>query len=399
MEASKIYTDKLFQFVQDHLHEDPAQLLLKHHQIKDLDIKEAVQQISARKKAKDKLPSLVANPHIIFPSSISLEQCSSEQTANFKAHFVKGQSLVDLTGGFGVDTYFLGQQFEKVVYLERQGKLAEIVALNFSKLGDRPEKFQVLSQDSIDFLKRRSQTFDWIYVDPARRGGHNQKLYKLADCEPDIVANWEMMRQKADNIMVKASPMLDIKEALKELPAVQEVHVIAVKNEVKEILLIWKKELKEDEPQIKAWNLSMSEEPAFEFTYTEEEHVPVFFSPVEKYLIMPSAAILKTGAFKSFAHQYGIKKLHYNTHLYTAGKLPEKIQGRAFEILEEIKLDKKKIKQLFPSGKVNVLSRNHPLKAEAIKKKFKLKDGGEEFLLACTTSDGLPKAFYCRRVV
>ncbi|WP_317195559.1 THUMP-like domain-containing protein [Echinicola shivajiensis] len=385
--------------MQDHLDEDPAQLLLKHHQIQDLDIKEAVQQISARKKAQHKLPSWVANLHVIFPASISLEQCSSEQTANFKARLVKGQSLVDLTGGFGVDTYFLGQQFEKVVYLERQEKLAEIAALNFSRLSDRPEKFQVLSKDSIEFLSNTDRFFDWIYVDPARRGDHNQKLYKLADCEPDIVSNWAMMIEKADNIMVKASPMLDIKEALKELLAVQVVHVIAVKNEVKEILLIWRKELKDDEPLIKAWNLSDSEESAFEFTYAEEEQVPVFFSPVEKYLIMPSAAILKAGGFKSFAHQYELKKLHPNTHLYTADQLPENIQGRAFEVLEEIKLGKKKIKQLFPSGKVNVLSRNHPLKAEAIKRKFKLKDGGQEFLLACTTSDGQPKAFSCRRVV
>ncbi|WP_317172661.1 THUMP-like domain-containing protein [Echinicola salinicaeni] len=385
--------------MQDHLNEDPAQLLLKHHQNKSLDIKEAVQQISARKKAQNKLPSWVANPHIIFPASISLEQCSSEQTANFKAQFVQGKSLVDLTGGFGVDTYFLGKKFEKVLYLERQEKLAEIAKFNFSTLSNSSDKFQVLSEDSMAFLKNTAQFFDWIYVDPARRGGHNQKLYKLADCEPDIVGHWDMLSHKAACIMVKASPMLDIKEALKELPIVHEVHIVAVKNEVKEVLLIWRKDEKKQEPLIKAWNLSSSEKLAFEFTYTEEEVTPVAFGPVEKYLIMPSAAILKAGGFKSFAHQFGLKKLHSNTHLYTTDKLPEKIQGRVFEVIEVFKLDKKKIKQLFPSGKVNVLSRNHPLKAEAIKKKFKLKDGGEEFLLACTTSDGLPKAFYCKRVI
>ncbi|WP_200974677.1 class I SAM-dependent methyltransferase [Echinicola sp. 20G] len=398
MEASKIYTPLLFQFVQDHLFEDPAQLLLKHHQNTSLDVKEAVQQISARKKAQLKLPSWVANPNVIFPPSISLEQCSSELTAKFKSRLARGASLVDLTGGFGVDTFFLGAHFDKVLYLERQEKLAEIAAMNFSQLSENKVKYEVRSGDSIDYLRQTESSFDWIFVDPARRGGHNQKLYKLADCEPDIITHWEMMTRKASHIMVKASPMLDIKEALREIPAVSHLHVVAVKNEVKEILLIWDRDAEVGSPRVSCWNLSEELDEFFEFSYEEETLSQATFGFPEKYLVLPSAAILKAGAFKSFSQQYGLKKLHPNTHVYTSDKLIAPVQGRVFEILEEQKLDKKQIKKTFPSGKVNVLVRNHPLKPDMIKKKFKLQDGGDEYLFAVTTLDDSPKVYKCKRV-
>ncbi|GAB4107662.1 SAM-dependent methyltransferase [Echinicola sediminis] len=398
MGFSKVYTPELFQFVQDHLQEDPAQLLLKHHQNTSLDIKEAVQQIAARQKAAGKLPMWVANQKVVFPASISLEQCSSELTAIFKRRFVKGECLVDLTGGFGVDTFYLGEQFQQVVYLERQEKLAEIVRFNFHHLSIQPDKYAFLSSESIGYLKNAQADFDWLYVDPARRGGYNQKLYKLADCEPDILGNWDLLTQKAKNIMVKASPMLDIKEAIRELPVLSSIHVVAVKNEVKEILLVWHKEGTEQGVKVSAWNLVGDHAVDFTFGFEGEEATDISYGLPEKYLVIPSAAILKAGAFKSFGKRSGLKKLHPNTHLYTADFLPENLQGRAFEILSEVKLDKKAIKKSFPGGKVNVLVRNHPLKPEVIKKKFRLKDGGEDFLIACTLMDGSAKAFHCRRI-
>ena len=396
MELSKIYTPKLFQFVQDHLNEDPAQLLLRHHQNKELDIKEAVQQISARQKAANKLPSWVANPKVIFPASISLEQCSSELTAIFKRRIVQGKSLIDLTGGFGVDTFYLGEQFQQVVYLERQEKLAETVRFNFPKLSNYPENYTILSTDSMEYLKASKVRFDWIYIDPARRGGQNQKLYKLEDCEPDILGNWDLLTQKAENIMVKASPMLDIKEAIRELPSLTAIHVVAVKNEVKEVLLVWQKEIREGR-KITAWNLTQDQEENFTFDFEEEESADIAYGLPEKYLVIPPAAILKAGAFKSFSKQFGLKKLHPNTHFYTTDLLGENLQGRAFEILGEIKLEKRAIKKTFPTAKVNVLVRNHPMKPEAIKNKFKLKDGGDDYLIACTLLDGSAKAYHCKR--
>jgi 16S rRNA G966 N2-methylase RsmD len=215
---SSKYPDTLFEFVQDHLKEDPAHLLLKYQGSYDFDLKEAVQQVAARQKVKTKLPLWTAHPKVVFPASLALEQSSSELTARYKAGFVQGERLIDLTGGFGVDAFFLGEKFRKVVYIERQKDLAEIVAYNFRLLSSNSQTYEVISTDSMEFLQQTGQFFDWLYIDPARRGGNNQKLFKLADCEPDVRASWPLMKEKAQNIMIKASPMLDIKAVLDELP-------------------------------------------------------------------------------------------------------------------------------------------------------------------------------------
>ncbi|AWW30409.1 class I SAM-dependent methyltransferase [Echinicola strongylocentroti] len=396
MEASKLYTPELFQFVQDHLSEDPAQLLLRHKVSGALDVKEAAVQIAARQKSRRKLPQWIANPSVIFPPTVSLEQCSSEETAIFKRRFVDGERLLDLTGGFGVDSYYLGEGFAEVTYVERQEKLAGIARHNFSALGKHSSQYKVVCGDAIDFLTSVNGQVDWAYLDPARRGEGNQKLYKLSDCEPDIVENWELLTRKAQNIMVKASPMLDIKEALRELPALSEVHVVAVKNEVKELLLIWRSGEKGSR-DITAWDLPAK--ASFAFSLEKEEVEKSSFSLPDNYLVLPSAAILKAGAFKSFGNHYQLKKLHPHTHLYTTSELAEStgILGRIFEIQEEVKMDKKTLRKLFPSGQVNVITRNYTMKPDIIKKKFRLKDGGEDYLVACTVQDGSPKAFWCKR--
>ncbi len=383
--------------MQDHLTEDPAQLLLRHRQSNKFDLKEAVAQIAARQKGRRKLPEWAANKAVIFPPAVSMEQCSSEQTATFKKRLAKGGFLLDLTGGFGVDSYYLGKQFEKVAYVERQDKLAAIADYNFSVLSGGDGKYQVYCGDALAFLRTVEGIADWIYVDPARRGGANQKLYKLADCEPDIIGHWESLTQKAQHIMIKASPMLDIKEAIRELPGLSEVHVVAVKNEVKELLLVWKRE-QEGAAQVMTWDLPHDE--PFHFDFNKEEHAASTFSLPKNYLVIPSAAILKAGAFKVFGNRYRLHKVHMHTHLYTTDELSKTsgVLGRVFRIQEEVKMEKKAIGKAFPAGQVNVITRNYPMKPEIIKKKFRLKDGGEDFLIACTVQDGTPKAYRCRRV-
>ncbi|MEX2592120.1 MAG: class I SAM-dependent methyltransferase [Anditalea sp.] len=393
----QLYTGKLYQFVQDHLQEDPALLLLKYHQTADFDLKEAVQQIASRQKAKTKLPTWTGHPEVVFPASLSLEQSSSEQAALFKARFAQGEKLIDLTGGFGVDTLIFGENFREVTYIEREKKLAEIVAHNFRLLSKDPQKYQVISTDSMEFLKQTDRCFDWLYIDPARRGGNNQKLFKLADCEPNVRAHWPLMKEKAQNIMIKASPMLDIKAVLSELPDIQQVLVVAVKNEVKEVLLIWKKQEKVEEVRLSAFDLKTDKEQRFDFTFEKEEGNEVTYALPQEFLIEPNAAIMKAGGFKSFALRYGLSKLHRNTHLYTALKFPEKIPGRIFKIIQEVKLDKKELKRLFPMGKVNVIVRNHPLKAEDLKKRYGLKDGSEDFLVATMTMEGKARVYWCGR--
>ena len=366
--------------MQDHQSEDPAQLLFAHSGKTDFDLKAAVQQIQARQKAKQKLPSWADNPELIFPPSLSLEQASSEETAKFKSRILpKGKNMIDLTGGYGVDTFYLAENFERAVYCERNPELSAIVEYNFNLL--QPDKFRIIQGDSLEFLSKSDKTFDLIFVDPARRGNHNQKLYKLADCEPDIASFWKLLKSKGNSILVKASPMLDIKQAFIEIPDIQQVWVVSVKNEVKEVLLFWEKGKENKERLIHAVDLQSGGPRKFSFTYEEEESSESIYGEVEKYLLEPYSPILKAGAFRSFGQKFGLKKLHPNSHVYTCEDLPDAIPGRIFEVIQEINNPKKELKQLFPTGKVNVITRNYALSSDELKKKYRLKDGGDNFLI------------------
>ncbi|WP_194976428.1 class I SAM-dependent methyltransferase [Aquiflexum lacus] len=390
------YTASLKQFVQDHLMEDPAQLLFAHSGKTDFDLKEAVQQIQARQKAKQKLPSWAAHPELIFPPSLSLEQASSEETAKFKSGIpTKGKSMVDLTGGFGVDTFYLAKKFEKAVYCEKNPELSAIVEYNFNLL--QSDKFEIIRGDSLEFLSKSDKTFDLIFVDPARRGNHNQKLYKLADCEPDIVSQWELLKSKGKSIMVKASPMLDIKQAINEIPDIQQIWVVSVRNEVKEILLYREEGKVSKERIVHAVDLQSVGPKEFSFTYEEEELSESIFGEVGKYLIEPYSSILKAGAFRSFGKRFGLKKLHPNSHLYTCTDLPEEIPGRILRVIQEINNPKKELKQLFSTGKVNVITRNYALSSDELKKKYRLKDGGEKFLIGTKVGEKF-RLFCCRLI-
>lgn len=405
MNLSELNSAEFRQFVQDHLQEDPALLLFKYQGKVAFDLKMAVQQISARQKAAKKLPSWSSNPDLFFPTSISLEQSSSEETAKFKAEGMKGTVMIDLTGGFGVDFFHLSQDFEKGIYCERQPELFQIAKHNLEQLepskGSEPlegwrGKFEFFEGDGLDFLAKKEQHFDLIYADPARRGTGNQKLYKLQDCEPDVVSSWSLLQSKSNQILIKASPMLDITQAWSELPEIQKITVLSVKNEVKELLLFWEKGKNKDFRLIEVVDLG-SENPRFSFDPKEEGKALAQLGEVEKYLIEPLSGILKAGAFNLFATNFGLKKLEKNSHLYTGNEIPERIPGRVFKVIQEIAPRKQEIKNLFPTGKVNVICRNYVQGAEDLKKKLGLKDGGEDFLIGTKTQSGF-KVFWCKRV-
>jgi 16S rRNA G966 N2-methylase RsmD len=389
------YTAQLMQFVQDHLKEDPAQLLLQQKVIPGLDLKTAATQIALRQRARQKLPTWVVHPQLIFPPRLSLEQCSSERTAIYKASLVQGKTLLDLTGGFGVDTVYLGEKMERVTYVERQEELVALARRNLPYFLTS-QHCTFLQRDSLEFLRETPEIYDLLYVDPARRGEGNQKLHRLRDLEPDLVSNWALLQQKARTILVKASPMLDITEACRELPGITQVHVLGVKNEVRELVLLADGSGK----PLRIVAVEMREEETLTFSFSPESEAlaePTFACP-GKYLIVPYAALLKAGAFKSFSVEQGLAKLHPHTHVYTSDRYPNAVPGRVFEVLEEIRLDKKALKKRYPEGKVHVISKNHPLKAEALKRKCRLRDGGTEFLIAATAVDGKPRVWRCRMV-
>jgi hypothetical protein len=394
MDLSEVNSAEFRQFVQDHLSEDPALLLFKYQGKVDFDLKEAVQQVSARQKAVKKLPEWTANPDLIFPASISLEQSSSEVTAKHKAEDLSGSLLIDLTGGFGVDSFYLSHGFEKAIYCERQPELFQLSKHNLEQLN--PGKFEFFEGDGLEFLEKTTLHFDLIYADPARRGSGNQKLYKLQDCQPDLVTAWQLLRARADQILLKVSPMLDLSQAWTELPDIQKINVVSVKNEVKEVLLFWEKTVDGDPKKIKVMDLE-SNLPEFEFEPKSEEHAISRFGEAEKYLVEPLSGILKAGAFNLFGERFELRKLEKNSHLYTGDVVPDEIPGRVFKVMQEISPKKQEIKALFPSGKVNVICRNYVTGAEELKKKLGLKDGGEDFLIGTKTGSGF-KVFWCRRV-
>jgi 16S rRNA G966 N2-methylase RsmD len=394
MDLSEITGAEFRQFVQDHLSEDPALLLFKYAGKVPFDLKSAVQQISSRQKAQKKLPSWTANPDLLFPATISVEQSSSEETAKFKAEGQSGEWMIDLTAGFGVDFFYLSEGFKKGVYCERQPELFQIAKHNLEL--SRPGKFEFEKGDGLAFLEKTDIHFDIIYLDPARRGAGNQKLYKLQDCEPDVVSSWPLLRSKSQSILVKSSPMLDISQAWAELPEIQKITIVSVKNEVKEMLLFWKKGRDSSPKHIEVVDLGGTF-PKFSFNPDEELNAQSQIGEVEQYLIEPMSGILKAGAFSLFGERFGLKKLDKNSHLYTGSEIPDQIPGRVFEVLQEVTPKKQVIKGLFPSGKANVICRNYSSGAEDLKKKLGLKDGGEDYLIGTKTKSGY-KVLWCRRI-
>ncbi|MBM3427041.1 MAG: class I SAM-dependent methyltransferase, partial [Bacteroidetes bacterium] len=394
MNFGEYHSAEFKQFVQDHLKEDPALLLFKYQGKVGLDLKAAVQQIAARQKAAKKLPTWSKNLSLLFPASISVEQSSSEQTAAFKSIGRTGGWMIDLTGGFGVDCHHLSQGFEKGVYCEQQPELFQISRHNLNALN--PGKFDFIEGDGLDYLRKTPLHFDLIYADPARRGSGNQKLYKLQDCEPNVVDAWPLLRSKSDSILLKASPMLDITQAWSELPEIQKITVVSVRNEVKELLLHWAKANEGGTKMIAVVDRA-SELPPFEFEPSAEEQARSQFAEAGKYLIEPLAGILKAGAFNLFGERFNLKKLDRNSHLYTSETFPTEIPGRVFEVLQEISPKKQEIKTFSPSGKANVICRNYVSGAEELKKKLGLKDGGEDYLIGTQTATGF-KLYGCKRI-
>ena len=394
MNSEKFTSEGFHQFVQDHLEEDPALLLFKYQGKVAFDLKMAVQQIAARQKAAKKLPTWSKNLHLLFPASITVEQSSSEQTAAFKSEGLSGNCFIDLTGGFGVDFFHLSRGFEKGVYCEQQPELFQISKHNLNLLN--PDKFEFINGDGLEFLRKSELQFDLIYADPARRGSGNQKLYKLQDCEPNVVEAWTLLQRKSDHILLKVSPMLDLTQAWAELPDIQKITVVSVRNEVKELLLHWEKAKIGAPKKISIVDLESGILP-FEFAPSAEEQAHSKFAEAGKYLIEPLAGILKAGAFNLFGNRFNLHKLERNSHLYTIDDFSAGIPGRIFEVVQEISPKKQEVKALFPSGKVNVICRNYSTGAEELKKKLGLKDGGADYLIGTKTATGY-KLYWCTRI-
>ena len=363
------------QFIQENLSRDPVAIALEASKYPDLDVPKLVGQIKARQKLKDKMPQWVANTQVFFPPSLALEQSSSEETAHYKASLVKGK-IVDLTGGMGLDSYAFARAGCEVDYLERQADLAQITAYNHQQLN--AGRIRHHATDSLTWLEQQKDTFDFLYVDPARRDKAGNKVVLLQDCEPNAIELIPHISEKT-SLLIKTSPLLDIERAIKELEGVEKVYVICIKNEVKELLFLKTNNSSED-PEISIIELNQENPLLFMAKKSSETQSNIKFSDCKNYLFEPHAGILKGGFFKTVSAS--VTKIAPNTHLYTSEEADTKFPGRAFQVIAEGSLEKKWLQEVLPGKKANISTRNFPINADEIRKKFQLKDGGEFTLFA-----------------
>ncbi len=368
-------------------------VLLKKPVFEGISQKELAQQLEGKKRCKKKLPTWFKTPRIYYPKKLNIEQSSSELAASYKSEIIHGKRLLDLTGGLGADSYFFSKEVKEVYYCEIDGQLSKIAAHNFKVLG--VDNIKVCSEDGISFLKNTNLKFDWIYLDPSRRHNTKGRVFRLSDYDPNILEHIDLLFDKSENILLKTSPLLDLSAGAKELGCVSEIHVVAINNEVKELL--WKLEKGFSSPAvIKAINFKGKKSETFEFIPDEERAAKSIFSEPLKYLYEPNSSILKAGAFKLTGERFSLSKLHEHSHLYTSEELHE-FPGRIFAIDGAHKYSKRTVKSL-NIKRCNISVRNFPHSVESIRKMFKLGSGGETYLFFTKTDKGHLAVLNCRKV-
>lgn len=375
-------------FIKEHIQDDLVQLALKKKGDPNIDYSFAIQQIGARQKAKNKLPEWVQNFDLIFPATLSLEQCSSQQTAQFKASLFSGDHLIDLSAGFGVDGIYLASQFKKTTLVEPQEQLCSILKHNIQALNR--SSIDVIQTTGVTFLEsfqKNNEEKITIYIDPDRRGKQGEKLVQISDCEPNILAIKDQLLDVADQIIIKLSPMLDIRKMIQVIPEIQEIIILGVQNECKEILaIIQQKTIKDEDVTIKAIQLKQEMSISFEFKLSEEKGtIPRIANEIQPYLYEPNPAIMKSGGFKMMSTRFNIDKIDYHSHLYTSNQYINSFPGRCFQVIDSFGFTKSEMnKKIEKGGFYNLSTRNFPIDTDQLRKQLKIKEGGEKYLFGTT---------------
>jgi hypothetical protein len=397
---AEIHSPAVRAFLREHRDADPAQLALHARRYPDLPVRALAAQVQARQKARTKLPTWAEQDAVWFPPLLSVEQSSSEATARFKASLVSGRYLLDLTGGMGVDAWAFAARVERVRVVERNADLADLTQYNLGVLGV-PNATVVAgdSRDELGTTPDEKSAPDWLYLDPARRDGANQKVVRLEDGEPDVLALQDRLLARAPRVLLKAAPLLDIDRAVSQLRGVRDVYVVAVGNEVKELLFVLTRAAP-PEPALHAVRLRRDGTPdVFTFSRTDERAAEVPFAAPRRYLYEPGAALLKAGAFRVLAQRYGLAKLHPSSHLYTSEARVEGFPGRTFEVVGLSKPDRADLRRYLPDGRANLTVRNFPLTVAQLRQKLQLAEGGEDYVFATTDPQNRKILVICRRGV
>ncbi len=383
------------QFIVENLKADTNKLLLGKKLFNGVENRQIVQQIIGKNKALKKLPTWYQKESILYPVSVSIEQTSSEITAAYKASLIKEKThLADLTGGFGVDSFYFAKRCKQVDYCEVDDKLFAVTAHNFKVLQVR--NIHLNHVDGILWLKNTAQNFDYIYLDPSRRSAGG-KVFKLKDCEPDVVSNLDLLLQKANQLLIKTAPLLDISAGLAELKNVAAIHIISINNEVKELLWLIGQNQNQN-PQIHCVLINNETIRIIDFNQVEEAEINLdnTFSKPQQYLYEPDAAILKAGMFKNIANKFNVSKIHKSSHLYTSNELNEVFPGKIFKINNVLSFsDFTKKKDFEPAS---IVSRNFRLKADELRKKYKIAESDANFLFFTTNLNEEPIVIFAKKI-
>lgn len=380
-------------FIQQHLNYDLTKLILKGSPFKEVSIQEIATQISGLKKAKTKLPTWFKTEHILYPPNLNLEQTSSEITAKYKSELINGNTLIDLTGGFGIDDFYFSKSFKKVIHCELNEGLSTLAKHNFLALNASNVETKV--GDGLQILNELDEKVDWIYLDPARRDDYGGKVFLLEQCTPNVPQNLKLLFQKSDTILIKSSPLLDLSAGIAELRKVTEIHIVSVNNEVKELLWILNRNISK-EIKIKTINISKNEIQSFEAIFEEELEASAYSLPL-RFMYEPNPAIMKSKLFKALSAETKTAKLHANSHLFTSEELKD-FPGRTFEIVDVIAYNKKALKRSLKLKKANITTRNFPKSVNELRKELKIEDGGDQYLFFTTDLNNSKIVVACRKI-
>jgi hypothetical protein len=393
MNTNEILKPEIQNYIYEKTGADISKLAFQKNPFPEIDFKIILNQIETRTKSKEKLPTWFNTKNIVFPSKISVEQTSSETTAQYKSEIVSGESLIDLSGGFGVDDYYFSKKVKHLIHCEINEELSKIVAHNFDVLNC--ENAKCISGDSSEILENLHQKFDWIYIDPSRRNDAKGKVFMLKDCLPNVHDLQDFYFKFSNNILIKTAPILDITAGLSELKNVKKIHIVAIENEVKELLWEIEKDFQK-EIIIKTINFNKDKKEVFEFEFHSQRE-PSFALP-KKYLFEPNSAIMKSGGFSEISIQFNLDKLNKHSHLYTSELELIDFPGRQFQIEKIIDYSKKEMIANFANQKANITTRNFPETVENIRKKWKIKDGGNLYCFFTTDINENKIVLLCTKI-
>lgn len=389
----KLLNPEIQNFIDANIDRTISKLALQKNPFPEVEWPSILNQIEAKKKAKDKLPNWFATKNIIYPSKISIEQTSSEKTASYKSTIVSGDNLIDLTGGFGVDDYYFAKTIGSIAHCEINPELSDIVKHNFEQLNVK--NCICYSGDSLETLRTLNKKWDWIYIDPSRRNDAKGKVFMLKDCLPNVPENLSFYFEKSNSILIKTAPLLDLSAGLSELRNVKNIHIVALENEVKELLWELHKEYR-GSTTIKTINILKDKIETFDFILNQKLKDPSYELP-QKYLYEPNSAIMKSGGFDEVGTFYDLDKLQKHSHLYTSENLIS-FPGRVFEIQNTISYHKTEMKVHLENKQANITTRNFPDSVEIIRKKWKIKDGGNLYCFFTTDKNNHKIVLICTKI-